>query len=501
MIVILARNFVDARYRMGSERNIIAPVTVRAKSPYQTMRESIESTRSSCDESLRSAAKKWKRISAENAAPMAHTAASTWSTVENVLMFNKKSSNGIRNNDIMVVMGKRSPKKILILGAGFAGIYAFFELHKRYHKDPSVSLRLVSATDYFLFTPLLHEVATGGVSQENVAFNIYSMAPCCLDFTKARVEGIDTRAKTVRTTVGEFEYDYLVYALGSGTNFFGLPAGAQKHVLPLKTLADARAIKARLVGLFKAGEMPHVVVVGGGPTGVEVAAEAHEYLEQLIKTFRLLKAPQSLTLVHGGNRLLPQFSPELGAEAARVLKSRGIEIVANDTVVDVEKYQVVLASGRHLPANAVIWAAGVKAQPAPFSPVVETDAKGRIIVTKSLYLKNDPHVFIVGDAAALNDVPMTAQAAVVMGRAAGDNIARDIERAPMKVFIYKHKGDMFSLGQWFAGAEIGGWRFFGHFAWWLWRTVYLSKVIGFRNKVKVMVDWTLNIFLPRDIGI
>ena len=398
-------------------------------------------------------------------------------------------------------MGKRVPKKILIVGGGFAGVYAFFELHKRYHKDPSVSLRLISATDYFLFTPLLHEVATGGVSQENVAFNIYSIAPCCLDFTKAQVESVDTRAKVVTTTAGEFEYDYLVYALGSGTNFFGLPVEAQKRVLSLKTLADARAVKARLVGLFKNGEMPRVVVVGGGPTGVEVAAEAHEYLEELMKTFRILKAPHALTLVHGGDRLLPQFSPQLGANAAQVLKRRGVEIVANDTVTDVEKDEVILASGRRLSANVVIWAAGVKASPVPFSPAVETDAKGRIIVTESLYLKNDAHVFVAGDSASIEGVPMTAQAAVAMGRAVGDNIARDIERAPMKVFNYWHKGDMFSLGQWFAGAEVGGWRFFGHFTWWLWRTVYLSKVIGFRNKVKVMVDWTLNIFLPRDIGI
>ena len=398
-------------------------------------------------------------------------------------------------------MGRRAPKKILILGAGFAGIYAFFELHRRYHKDPSVSLRLISATDYFLFTPLLHEVATGGVSQENVAFDIYSIAPCCLDFVKARVESVDTRAKSVKTTVGEFEYDYLVYALGSTTNFFGLPPAAQKRVLPLKTLADARVIKARLVGLFKNGEMPHVVVVGGGPTGVEVVAEAHEYIEELMKTFRILKAPHALTLVHAGSRLLPNFSAELGYEAAQVLKKRGVEIVANDRVVDVGRDEVILASGRRLSANVVIWAAGVKAHPAPFNPAVETDAKGRIIVTESLYLKNDAHVFIVGDAAALSDVPMTAQAAVAMGRAAGDNIARDIEREPMKIFSYWQKGDMFSLGQWFAGAEIGGWPFFGHFAWWLWRTTYLSKVIGFRNKIKVMVDWTLNIFLPRDIGI
>lgn len=401
----------------------------------------------------------------------------------------------------LLVMGKHTPKKILILGAGFAGIYAFFELHKRYHKDPSVSLRLISATDYFLFTPLLHEVATGGVSQENVAFNIYSIAPCCLDFIKARVEDIDTRAKSVTTSVGEFEYDYLVYALGSGTNFFGLPADAQKRVLPLKTLADARAIKMRLVGLFKQGEMPHVVVVGGGPTGVEVAAEAHEYLEQLMKTFRILKASHPLTLVHGGNRLLPNFSPELGTDAAVVLKKRGVEIVANDTVVNVDASEVLLASGRRIPANVVIWAAGVKAKPVPFFPAAETDVKGRLLITESLYLKNDAHIFVVGDAASLEGVPMTAQAAVAMGRAAGDNISRDIERAPMKIFTYKHKGDMFSLGQWFAGAEIGGWRFFGHFAWWLWRTVYLSKVIGLRNKIKVMIDWTLNIFLPRDIGI
>lgn len=398
-------------------------------------------------------------------------------------------------------MARRPPKKILILGAGFAGIYAFFELHKRYHADPSVSIRLISATDYFLFTPLLHEVATGGVSQENVAFNIYSMAPCCLDFTKARVERIDIAGKSVTTSAGEFAYDYLIYALGSGTNFFGLPEPAQKRVLPLKTLADARRIKARLVGLFKQGEMPHVVVVGGGPTGVEVAAEAHEYLEELMKTFRILKAPHALRLVHGDSRLLPNFSAELGHEAAQVLRTRGVEIVANDAVTDVEADEVVLKSGRRLSANVVIWAAGVVARPVPFSPQPETDAKGRIAVTASLYIKNNPHVFVVGDAAAMDGVPMTAQAAVAMGRAAGDNIARDIERVPMKIFAYRHLGDMFSLGQWFAGAEIGGWRFFGHFAWWLWRTTYLSKVIGFRNKVKVIIDWTLNIFLPRDIGI
>jgi len=398
-------------------------------------------------------------------------------------------------------MSRRNPTKILILGAGFGGIYAFFELHKRYHNDPSVSIRLISDTDYFLFTPLLHEVATGGVSQENVAFTIYSMVPCCLDFVKARVESVDTVARTVRTSVGEFEYDYLVYALGAGTNFFGLSATAQKRALALKTLADARAIKTRLVSLFKEGLMPHVVVVGGGPTGVEIVAEAHEYLEQLIKTFRILKAPHPLTLIHGGDRLLQHFSPELGIEARRVLKKRGVDIIGNDTVVDIEKDAVVLASGRRRIANVVIWAAGVKAYPVPFSPSAPVDAKGRLLITEALYLKNNPRVFVVGDAAALHDIPMTAQAAVAMGRAAGDNIARDIERAPMRAFVYRHKGDMFSLGQWFAGAEIGGWHFFGHFAWWLWRTVYLSKVIGFRNKIKVMIDWTLNIFLPRDMGV
>ncbi len=398
-------------------------------------------------------------------------------------------------------MSKRVPKKIVILGAGFAGIYAFFELHKQYHRDTSVSLRLISATDYFLFTPLLHEVATGGVSQENVAFTIYSMAPCCLDFTKARVEKIDMVEKIVITSAGEFEYDYLVYALGAGTDFFGLSEQAQKRVLPLKTLTDARAIKARLVNLFKNNEMPHVVVVGGGPTGVEVVAEAHEYLEELMKTFRILKAPHALRLVHGGKRLLPNFSAPLGDKAAAVLNDRGVEIIANDRVVDVSADEVILQSGRRLSANVVIWAAGVVARPVPFNPRVETDAKGRITITESLYVKNNPCVFIAGDAAAINGVPMTAQAAVAMGRAAGDNIARDIEREPMQAFAYRHRGDIFSLGQWFAGAEIGGWRFFGHFAWWLWRTVYLSKVIGFRNKVKVMIDWTLNIFLPRDIGI
>ncbi len=393
-----------------------------------------------------------------------------------------------------------NPKKILILGGGFAGVYAFVRLHKRYHKDPSVELRMVSASDYFLFTPLLHEVATGGITEESVKFNIRAMLDCCLaDFVQASALHVDLAKKVVGTTEGACPYDVLIYALGAGTGYFSLSEDSQRHTLPLKTIEDARRIKARLVGLFEEAAEPSIFVVGGGPTGVEVAAEIREYFDTLRNLFK--RTDGRVTLVHAGKRLLPQFHADLGAKTAHVLETRGVDVILNGTVSNIDAHHVVLSDHRRIPANLVIWAAGVVAYRIPFSPDVVTDPKGRIAVSPFLSLPGHPEVFVAGDAAGLNDVPMTAQAAVAMGEAAAHNAIAFLSAGKPVRFTYRHRGDLFSLGQWLAGAEVFGMRFFGHFAWWLWRTIYLMKIIGVRNRVKVMVDWTFNLFLPRNIDI
>lgn len=413
-------------------------------------------------------------------------------------------------------------KTIVILGAGFAGVYAFLELHKQYHTDSTMRVMMINRTDYFLFTPLLHEVATGGVSPENALYNIHSILDCCAgDFLQADVQHIDLRKKIVTTSRGEVPYDVLLYALGASVTFFGLSEAARKQVLPLKTIDDAKRIKTRLIELFEHDETPKVVVVGGGATGVEVVAEAREYCDQLAHTFRRNFAPaqSSICLVHEGARLLPQFHSRLGEGAERILRDRSITVIRNDAVVDVNEQEVVLRSGRRIQTNFVIWVAGVAANYISTTPHLPLDAKDRIIVTPYLNLSGYPTVFVAGDAASIaigdtffhlpeyfverrgntDTAPMTAQAAVAAGKAAGRNIRALLEGKPLTVFQYRHRGDLFSLGQWMAGAEIFGFRFFGHFAWWLWRTIYLSKIIGLRNKVNVAVDWTLNLFLPRDM--
>lgn len=403
-------------------------------------------------------------------------------------------------------MQEKNRTNIVILGGGFGGVYAFHALHKRYHGDPSVKITIVNRTDYFLFAPLLHEVATGGVSRDSVMFNIRSMFDgCSAELVEAEAHGIDLEQKIIRTSAGEYHYDIAVYGLGAGTNFFNLSDEARSRVLPLKTIDDAAAIKARLKQIFEDNAKPSVVVVGGGPTGVEIIAEMREFADALKNSLQGNgKRAEQFILIDPGARLLSQFHAVLGERAKHILERRGMRIMLRESVADVRENEAVLASGKRIPAHIVVWAAGVHACPISFFPSVAVNKKGRIIILPTLQIPHYPEVFAVGDAAAVHDgenaVPMTAQAAVYEGKAAGRNIIALLDGTVLRPFSYRHKGNLFSLGQWLAGAEIFGVRFFGHTAWFLWRTVYLSKIIGLRNKIRVMVEWTLNIFLPRDIN-
>lgn len=404
------------------------------------------------------------------------------------------------------IMQKQHYKHIVILGGGFGGIYAFHTLHKRYHGDPSVKITIVNRTDYFLFTPLLHEVATGGVSRDSVMFNIRSFFDgCSAELVEAEARHIDFDKKIIATSAGDYHYDIVVYGLGAGTHFFNLSPEARARVLPLKTIEDAAAIKARLKNVFEDHHAPSIIVVGGGPTGVEVVVEALEFADTVKKSLKGDGDRRGhFYLVDAGTGLLPQFHATLGKQAKHILEERGIDVITRESVVDVHEHEAVCASGRRIPAHMVIWTAGVRARLIPCAPPPAVDEKGRIVVASTLQVQGHADAFAVGDAAAITCgggvVPMAAQAAVQEGTVAGRNIIALLNGEPLEQFQYRHRGDLFSLGQWLAGAEIFGMRFFGHTAWFLWRTIYLSKIIGLRNKVRVMVEWTLNIFLPRDIN-
>lgn len=393
--------------------------------------------------------------------------------------------------------------KVLILGGGFGGVYTFRNLHKLVHGQPNLEIRIISRTNYFLFTPLLHEVATGGVAEDNVIYNLRSMFPCCLkDVVVGEVQSIETATRQVQTDKGAFAYDVLLYALGGETNYYKLQVDNNPHVVALKTLDDAKALKNKVIDIFDDGRTPSFVIAGGGPTGVEVAAELKEMLNDLAKEFPSVSpASISLSIIHGGDRLLPAFSPQLGQEAQAVLEKRGITILLQEMITNIDGAKISLASGKELEAQLIVWTAGIKPHIVPFLPTPPPlDKQGRVQVTPFLNLADHPEIFFVGDAAGVVGVPMTAQAATEGAKIAAKNIAATIIHQPLQEFRYFHRGDLFSLGQWMAGAELYGQRFFGHLAWWIWRTVYLSKLISLRDKLRVMVDWTLDLFEPRDLN-
>lgn len=412
----------------------------------------------------------------------------------------------------------KNPTRIVILGAGFGGVYAFKRLHKFFHRDPNVKLVLVNEKNYFLFTPLLHEVATGGVSRENVVEPLRKVLGCCLaEFHLAKVRSVDLEKRRVATDVGICEYDYLVVALGAETNFYGTP-GAREHSFTLKSLEDAVRLKNHFIKKFEEATtvtdikrldaMLHFVVVGGGPTGVELAAEMAElFYETFGKYYKdhFFYPKVKITLVQSHKELLPHFSKKMREKSLKVLRDKKINVRLGARVTLVSGSSVEFGGGERMPTETVVWVAGVRPHKPHFNEAVEENARGRIMVNEYLQMKRRPEVFVLGDMAAFatgegRELPMLAQVTTKEASAVAENIGRLIHGKSLKPFSYRHSGDMISLGQWMALAEIKKVSFQGHLAWWLWRTVYLSKLISFPKKIKVAVDWTFNLFMPRDIS-
>ena len=407
-------------------------------------------------------------------------------------------------------------KRIVILGAGFGGTYVLRRLHKHFHGRSGVRITVVNANNYFLFTPLLHEVATGNLWPENLVESVRELFPCCaIDFFLGEVLEIKTAGKSIVTTRGEVPYDYAVIALGAETNFYDIP-GAREHTFPLKSLEDAIELKNHFIHSFEHAAQTrdererarrlHFVVAGGGPTGVELAAEMAEFF---YKTFGklydedLMRAVK-ITLIESGNRLLSRFSEPLQKKALRVLEGKGVAVKFRTNITRVSEWSAELDTGENIETHTVAWTAGVKPHDLKFDISVERDERGRILVDGHLRLKGCDNVFVLGDMASFTDektnapLPQLAQVAVKEGVFVADSIARLLDGQIFKPFSYRRSGDLVSLGTWMAAGEIGMFYIWGHLTWVLWRTVYFSKLLSYRKKVQVGVDWILNTFAPRD---
>lgn len=407
-------------------------------------------------------------------------------------------------------------KKIVILGSGFAGIYGALSIYKKCGKK--VSITIINRTNYFLFTPMLHEVATGGLGYHQIVESIRQIIlGKKINFIEANIQSIDLVKKEVITSSGNISYDKLVVSLGATTNYFGTP-GAQENTYILKDLKDAIKIRDRIIDIFEAASketdiekkrsMLSFVVVGGGATGVEVVSEIAELCNDTLRKYYVDKiqcGDVKITLINSGPELLAVFDASVRKRAEKVLNKKGIEILLNTRVKEVNNKGVILGDGNLLASETVVWTAGVMPnQVQTVGGDLPKDKGGRIITDKTFKVLGFNDIFAVGDVAHFDEnsdkgLPMLAQVAVQQGAHLGLNILHEINNEPLENFVYKSKGEFVSLGRGEAAGVAFGISVYGRFAWFMWRTIYLFKFISHSKRARIVFDWTMQLFSNRDI--
>ena len=390
---------------------------------------------------------------------------------------------------------------VVIVGAGFAGLAAATAL-----STAPVRTTVVDKHNYNTFQPLLYQVATAGLNPGDVAYPVrtYITHHPRVRFRQGTVSGVDLDDRKIRfEDGGELSYDYLIVTTGATTNYFGV-AGAEHHSLAIYTLDDALAVRDRIFAqLEKAaalgsahGELT-VVVVGGGATGVEMAGALAELRAMALKTtYRELDpAAERVVLVERLDRLLAAFDERLSRYAAASLIGRGVEVRLNESVAEVGDDKVVLESGDVIPCGLVVWAAGVATTELAQSLDLPRSRGGRIEVGPDLRVPSRPEIFVAGDVAATPDgdelLPQLAQPAIQTGTHAGLQVCRLVEGLGTKAFRYKDKGTMATIGRRSAVAELpGGIRLRGTLAWIAWLALHVFTLIGFRNRLSVLLNWS-----------
>ena len=414
-------------------------------------------------------------------------------------------------------------KRIVILGGGFGGLGAAQRLEQLDMRQAGLKITLVSQSNYLLFTPMLAEVASSSLEAQHISAPV--RAACRrTHFRQAAVDSIDATAKVVRvrtndsTTVASLHYDHLVVALGAIPNFYGLP-GLEEHSFTLKTLDDATRIRSRVLSALERAEIEPdpaerrrlltFVVAGGGFAGTETVAELFDLARSVRRYYPHLERQDfRFLLVHGGDRILPELGAELGAYALEKLRRRGIEFLLGRRVAGATSDAVLLDDGSEVPTRTFVWTAGNQPNPLLKTLPCEQNRGGQVVVDGTLRVQGLDDVWAVGDCAQIPDpynegqfYPPTAQHALREGKVVAENIVAALRGESLKEFRFRTIGTLVALGHRTAVAEIYGVRFSGLVAWLMWRSIYLSKLPGMERKVRVTLDWALDLFFPRDIAL
>jgi NADH dehydrogenase len=395
--------------------------------------------------------------------------------------------------------------KVVILGGGFGGLTAARALTK------IADVTVVDRHNFQTFLPLLYQVSTAGLAADHVAYPIRgALRKTGAKFRMASPISIDHKNKQVKLDSSELlDFDHLIIALGSTTADFGIP-GVNEYALGMKTVHEALTIRAEVMRRFEDlcrfedNTRFSISVVGGGPTGVEMAGALAELVKGPLKSDQANAAAHiDVRLIEAGDRLLPPFSPSISARTKKDLEKLGVKVLLNAAVKELEHRKIILKDGTSLASEITIWAAGVKGSPAMQQLNLPT-VGNRLSVDQTLQVKNYPNIWALGDIAGAvgkngKPLPMVAAVAIQQGKFIAKQMQRLIKGKPLQEFSYLDKGSMATIGRNKAVVEVKGIKLTGTIAWLAWLWLHLFYLLGGRNKIGTMADWTWN-YLTFDRG-
>jgi NADH:ubiquinone reductase (H+-translocating) len=397
-------------------------------------------------------------------------------------------------------------KRIVIIGAGFAGLKLVKVLRKS-----NFQIVLIDRNNYHQFQPLFYQVATAGLEPSAISFPLRKIfqQQHNLHIRLTEVLHVNTSEKSVRTLLGDVNYDYLVIATGANTNFFGMKQ-IEESALPMKTVGEALALRNTILKNYEAAltcndpseieSLLNIVIVGGGPTGVELAGALAE-----MRSFVLPKdypeldfLEMKIYLVEASSSLLGSMSSASSEKAARFLKDLGVNVLTGFQVTDYENDQVLLHTGEHLKAHTLIWAAGVRGEAPEGISGKFTGRGNRVLVDTYNQIKGLNSVFAIGDIALMETEttpdghPQVAQVAIQQAANLAKNLKRDLNQQKMNPFRYFDKGSMATIGRNKAVVDLPFWSFQGFFAWLVWMFVHLMSIVGVKNRLLIFINWLWN---------
>lgn len=418
----------------------------------------------------------------------------------------------------------REPGRIVIVGGGFAGLHLVRRLERLLRKGEA-QVTLVDRNNYHLFTPLLYQVATGELPPHAVAYPLRrTLAQAGFRFVNTEVEGIDVERRVVHTPDGPLPYDHVVIVPGSVANDYGI-AGVREHALLMKELAHAQAVRRRILSCFERAaievdpqrrrELLTFVVIGAGPTGVELASSMRDLMDRSLRPSYPdidFDRETAIVLVDGAERVLAQMDERLARLASRRLAQQRVEVILNTFVTEVGAGHVLTKDGRRWQGRTIVWSGGVRTHPLVAELPLQQARDRRLVVDRTFRADGRDDVFSFGDAAYFEQdgrpLSQLAQVAVLEAPAVAANLVRALRGEPLRAYRHRARGDLLALGRTFAGARLerlwkipfGNVVFDGVPAWTVWRVYYLTQLLGVRNRATLLAEWTLSYFFTRMVA-